>query len=204
MSAILRLTEQSMVLDQGRLVYQAPTSEAVDFYMSAGHSEAGERSWSRAEIPPEAAPFIPSTLRVLNPQGKPIDTHRSTEAITVELEYCLESPITSLRVGIYMLTVRGEYVFTSFDTDSPENYDRYSTRPAGRYVSRCRIPANLLNEGRYILAVNASAFKIKRYFNDENVLAITVDGAGAPGKQWAEVRLGPVRPVLQWEIERVE
>jgi lipopolysaccharide transport system ATP-binding protein len=61
----------------------------------------------------------------------------------------------------------------------------------------------LLNEGRYVLAVNASAFRIKRYFQDENALVFNLDGTGAPGKQWPEARLGPIRPVLDWQINRV-
>jgi lipopolysaccharide transport system ATP-binding protein len=48
--------------------------------------------------------------------------------------------------------------------------------------------------------MNASAFRIKRYFQDEHALAFSLDGTGAPGKHWAEPRLGPVRPGLNWEI----
>jgi hypothetical protein len=42
-----------------------------------------------------------------------------------------------------------------------------STRPAGRYISRCVVPADFLNEGRYVLGLNASSFRIQRYFQDE-------------------------------------
>jgi lipopolysaccharide transport system ATP-binding protein len=108
-----------------------------------------------------------------------------------------------LRIGIYLLTMQGEFVFTSFDTDDPEQYARYGVRPAGHYTSRCTIPADLLNEGRYLLGLNASAFRVKRYFHDEHSLAFNVDGAGAPGMQWPEPRLGPVRPRLEWSIEEV-
>jgi lipopolysaccharide transport system ATP-binding protein len=62
----------------------------------------------------------------------------------------------------------------------------------------------LLNEGRYVLGVNASSYRIRRYFQDEHVLAFTVDGMGAPGKHWPEPRLGPLRPALEWKIERLE
>ena len=31
----------------------------------------------------------------------------------------LDAPITGLRVGLYLMTTRGEQVFTSFDTDDP-------------------------------------------------------------------------------------
>lgn len=201
MSAILRLTEECLVLDKGRLAYRAPTNQAVDYYMAAGFSNAGERSWAAAEVPAEAAPFKPVRLRVRDAKGRVVDTLRSTEPFQVEFEYELGQDITGLRVGIYLLTLRGEYVFTSFDTDDSGLFDQFSTRKAGHYVSRCAIPASFLNDGRYVLAVNASTFRIRRYFQDEHALAFYVDGTGAPGKQWPEARLGPVRPALIWEIE---
>ena len=104
-------------------------------------------------------------------------------------------------MGIYLSTVRGEYVFTSFDVDEPDLYEKFSTRQPGYYTSRCTIPGDLLNEGRYIIGVNASSFGVKRYFMDENTLGFTVDPSAAPGMQWAEQRQGPLRPRLQWTIE---
>lgn len=203
MSAVLRLTEETMVLDKGRLVYRAPTPQAVDYYMAAGFTGAGERAWTSEEIPADAAPFIPLALRLRDSKEQVVDTLRSTEPIRVEIEYRLDQPITGLRVGIYLLTMRGEYVFTSFDLDDPEQFDQLGIRQAGHYISRCTIPANTLNEGRYVLAVNASAFRVKRYFWDDRALAFTVDATGAPGKQWPEPRMGPVRPALDWKIERL-
>jgi lipopolysaccharide transport system ATP-binding protein len=99
--------------------------------------------------------------------------------------------------------MRGEFVFTSFDTDDAEKYEMYSIRNPGHYISRCTIPADLLNEGRYALGVNASSYRVKRYFQDERALTFNVDALGAPGKQWSETRLGLVRPGLAWEIEEV-
>jgi lipopolysaccharide transport system ATP-binding protein len=201
MSAILRLTEETLVLDNGHLVYRAPTNEAVDFYMDSSLSDVGECVWHDEDIPPEAAPFRPIALRMRDPQGRIVDTIRSTEPIRIEIEYDIASQITGLRVGIYLLTTRGEYVFTSFDTDDPNQFERFSVRSAGRFVSHCEIPGNTLNEGRYVLAVNASSFLVKRYFADDHALAFSVDGTGAPGKHWPENRLGPLRPALDWKIE---
>jgi lipopolysaccharide transport system ATP-binding protein len=203
MSAVLRLTEETMVLDKGHLVYRAPTPQAVDYYMAAGFTGAGERIWNSTEIPNEAAPFTPLALRLRDKHGHVIDTLRSIEPFTVEIEYRLEQSITGLRVGIYLLTMRGEYVFTSFDLDDPNQFEQLGARPAGHYISRCTIPANTLNEGRYFLSVNASSFRIKRYFWDDHALAFTVDATGAPGKQWPEPRMGPIRPALDWVIDRL-
>ena len=135
--------------------------------------------------------------------NKIVDTVRSTEPVTFELEYQLDTPITGLRVGMYLSTMRGEYVLASFDTDSPEMFDKFDSRKAGRYVSRAEIPADIFNEGRYSLGVNASSFGVRRYFMDENALAFNVDISGAPGTQWGEPRVGPVRPRLNWKIEKL-
>ncbi len=201
MSAILRLTDESIVLEKGKMVYRAPTAEAVEYYMSSGFSQSSERRWKPEDLPASAAPFRPVSLRVIDPRGDVSDTVRSIEPVTVEMEYELDEPIQGLRVGIYLLTIQGELIFTSFDTDSGDVYEEFAIRQAGRYISRCQIPADFFNEGQYVLGVNASTFRVKRYFQDEHALTFSVDPMGAPGKQWPEVRLGSVRPRLNWVIE---
>jgi lipopolysaccharide transport system ATP-binding protein len=204
MSAILRLTQEAIVLKKGQLIKRAPTPEAVDFYLASGQAESGERSWEPDEIPASSAPFRPICLRLKDRTGKIVDTVRSTEPVSVEWEYQLEAPVTGLRVGMYLSTMRGEYVFTAFDTDDAKQFEQFGARQAGRYVSRCHIPADFFNEGRYSLGVNASSFGVRRYFMDENALSFSVDISGAPGTQWPEIRQGPVRPRLDWKIEKLD
>lgn len=201
MSAILRLTEEALVIEKGSLTLRAPTARAVDYYLARGFSQEGQYRWPEDEIPPEADPFCPTAIRVLNAQNQIADTLRSVEPFTIEIEYALRAPIVGLRVGIYLMSTRGEFILTSFDTDAPQQYERLATRPAGRYISRCALPADFLNEGRFVIGVNASSFRVKRYFQDEQALTFNIDAAGAPGMQWPEPRLGPVRPRLEWKIE---
>lgn len=204
MSAILRLTQDTMVIDKGKMVLRAPSAQAVDFYLSQGFSEDGSREWAAEEVPASAGPFHPRVLRVCNAQGQETSTVRSVEPCSIEMEYELDEPVTGLRVGVYLISTRGEYILTSFDTDDPGRFETWTTRPAGRYVSRCRIPADLLNEGRYVIGMNASSFRIRSYFHDERAMAFNVDAAGAPGTHWPEPRLGPVRPRLEWDIDTVK
>jgi len=201
MSAILRLTQETIVLDKGRIIHRAPTPEAVDLYLSAGHDKAGERIWKADEIPSTAAPFQPEALRLIDLRGNIIDTVRSTEQVIIEIEYSLSAAVKGLRTGIYLYTARGEAVLTSFDTDEPEMFEKFTRRKAGKYVSRCTIPADLLNQGRYTVSMNASSYNVRRYFRDEQVLDFTVDTTGAPGMQWSEPRPGIIRPRLEWKIE---
>jgi lipopolysaccharide transport system ATP-binding protein len=201
MSAILRLTEESLVLEQGRLALRAPSPQAVDYYMTSGMAQEGERLWEGDPRVRAAAPFRPVALRVRDAQGKVNGQVASAAPCSVEFEYALEADVTGLRVGLYLMTSQGEMIFTSFDTDDPKAFERHAVRRAGRYVSRCRIPPNLLNEGRFVLGVNASSFRIRSYFSQDHVLTFTVDGTGAPGSHWPEPRVGPLRPALEWEIQ---
>ncbi len=201
MSAILRLTEEAIVLDKGHIVLRDESGAAVDHYMTEGMSEAGEQRWSPEDpLVAAAAPFRPIALRVVDREGRATDGVMSQDPFQVEFEYELGEDIKGLRVGVYLFTSRGEPVFTSFDTDDPQAYEEYAVRVAGRYVSRCRIPPHFLNGGRFVLGVNASSFRIRSYFTDEHALTFSVDATGSPGSQWAERRRGPVRPALQWEI----
>ncbi len=204
MSAILRLTQEAIVLNKGQMIMRAPTQEAVDFYLSSGQAQAGQRDWGVEDVPASSAPFRPISLKIKNRSGKVVDTVRSIEPVTVEFEYQLDAPVTGLRVGMYLSTMRGEYVLASFDTDEPNLFEKFDSRKSGRYVSRTEIPADMFNEGRYTIGVNASSFGVRRYFMDENAIAFNVDISGAPGTHWPEPRVGPVRPRLNWAIEKMD
>ncbi|MCX6055485.1 MAG: ABC transporter ATP-binding protein [Chloroflexi bacterium] len=202
MSAVTRLTKECIILEHGKITMRAPSHEAVDYYLSHDYEKGGERRWLSAEIPASADPFRPIALRVKNSKGNTADSIRSTDSMTIEVEYDLLSSITGLRVGIYLMSVRGEFVFTSFDTDDPVKFSQFSERKAGHYLSRCSIPADMLNEGNFVLGLNASVFQRKRYFQDTNAVVFNVNPTGAPGMHWAEARQGVTRPRLEWSIER--
>jgi lipopolysaccharide transport system ATP-binding protein len=202
MSAVLRLTQESILLDKGTIVMRAPSTEVVDHYISAGHSHAGERHWQEDELPEGLKPFRPIAMRLVDRHGKLLSSARSTEAMAIEVEYELSAAVTALRVGIFLTTLRGELVFISFDMDEPALFERYPQRAAGRYVSTCRIPADLLNGGHYLVGINASSFGIKRYFEEEQTMEFSVDPTGAPGTQWTEPRQGTIRPKLAWRIDQ--
>lgn len=201
MSAILRLTEETLVIDKGNLLLRAPTAEAVDYYLSSGLTQEGQRIWQPNEID-QKSQFIPSAMRILDKKRNILETVRSTEPFIIEVEYQIKKPIKGLRIGIYLLTSHGEFVFTTFDTDDPVKFETHTGRGEGLYHSRVEIPANILNGGRYVLGLNASSYRIKTYFHDEQALAFNVDPSGAPGMQWPESRLGPLRPALKWEIKK--
>jgi len=201
MSAILRLTEEAIVIEKGKIDYRGASKDAVDYYLAHDYDKGGEHIWRLDELTSAASEFKPIAVRIRNSRGLATETLRSTEPATIEVEYQLKKDIQGLRVGIYLITTRGEFILTSFDTDEPLRYEKHAIRNAGHYTSKCVIPKDFLNEGRFVVGVNASSYKIKRYFHDEQALVFNVNATNAPGMQWPENRLGPIRPMLEWCIE---
>lgn len=204
MSAIQRLTQECLVLEKGQVLMRGPSEQAVDFYLNRGLSKLGERFWEADEVPANAKPFTPLAIRVLDKEGKVSDSVRSVDPITIEIDYRLDDAVTGLRVGFYLFTTRGEPVFTSFDTDSNESFLQYPVRQAGTWSSRCVIPPHTLNEGRFLLGINASSYNIRRYFQADQALSFSVDASGAAGTHWPEPRPGALRLALDWQIEKME
>ncbi len=204
MSAILRLTQEALVFDQGRVVLSAPTNQAVDYYLSQKVTDKGEYVWSADQIVGSAGPFSPLVLRICNTRGQTVNVIRSVEPFSIEVEYLLNAPMSGLRVGIHLQSVHGERIFASFDMDDLDLFENHSVRRPGRYCTRCEIPGDFLNEGRFIVGLSASAYRRKPYFEEEHVLMFNVDATGAPGGQWTEQRSGLLRPRLKWQIEVID
>ena len=120
MSAILRLTEETLVLEKGKLVMRAPTQEAVDYYLSSGFSRQGERIWLPDEIPADAAPFKPIALRIKDHAAKWWILSVRPNQFRWKWNMNSHSRLTGLRVGLYFKSTRGEPIFTSFDMDDPD------------------------------------------------------------------------------------
>jgi lipopolysaccharide transport system ATP-binding protein len=106
MSAILRLTQETIVLDQGKMVMRAPTPEAVDHYLNMGLTKQGERDWDQEAFLKKGRPLfrLPCGYSTLQVRW----WIRSMPLRVSRLSWSISSPeeISGLRVGIYMMTTR--------------------------------------------------------------------------------------------------
>jgi lipopolysaccharide transport system ATP-binding protein len=200
MSAVLRLCSHAVLLNGGELVYQGPSASVVDRYLSSGSKTSSERIWTEPELATIQGPFRPLAVRVCDSQGEHTDLVRSVLPFSVEFEYQITAPIRDLALHIKLDTIQGERLFITSDRDDPANYQRYMVRQPGRYLSRCHVPASLLNRGVFIVEVSASIPNVQMLFSEPSVVRFSVDEAGSPGSHWAGDRGGFFRPALAWDI----
>ncbi len=95
-------------------------------------------------------------------------------------------------------------IFSSWDSDLEENPPTEG-RLAGRYISRGHVPAHLLNNGDFLLGVNAGIFNVQSFITEEACLIIRVDATDAVGGHWAEEeRGGYSSPSLEWTLRKID
>jgi len=201
MSAVLRLCPEAILLKAGKVVLRAPSSTVIGQYLNSGTESQAERVWREEELPGTCGPFRPIGIRVCSSGGAVTDVVRSSQAFSIEIEYQVREPVPDLRVGIYLYSSLGELLFMSFDRDDVAHHKRYAIRTPGYYVSRCHVPANLLNRGIFVVGISASVSKVCRYFWDQYCVNFTVDETGGVATQWTEDRGGFFRPAFDWDIE---
>lgn len=203
LSTILKLCREAILLDSGHIELRGSSSEVVNYYLNTSLRQSGEKIWQPQELAAIEGPFKPVALRLRNQSGTIVEHVFSHEPFTIEVEYGLSARVDQLRIAIYLFTFRGEFVLTSLDLDDPSRYEQWPSRGPGRYVSCCHIPANLFNEGRFILGFGAGVHNVISYCDYEHVLAFNVVYSGRSGSHWSEGRGGPLRPDLDWSIQHL-
>jgi lipopolysaccharide transport system ATP-binding protein len=73
----------------------------------------------------------------------------------------------------------------------------------GVYKIACRIPADLLNAGRYLVNVHLGITGVKVLIPGQEYLAFCVEGSGSHGSLATEKWPGVVAPRLEWRLENV-
>jgi lipopolysaccharide transport system ATP-binding protein len=201
MNAILRLCREAILLDQGKIIFQGQSSEVVKRHLGSGNRTGAEKIWRAEELPSTCGPFRPIALRVCNGNGRATDLVNASQPFSIEVEYDILQPIRNLVVLIKLYSNLEELLFMSSDVDDPARMGQYPTRPAGHYISRCHIPANLLNSGSFLIGISASVPNVCRYFWEQRSVRFTVDETGGVGTQWGGERGGFFRPALGWDID---
>jgi lipopolysaccharide transport system ATP-binding protein len=201
MPSILGLCPTAILLEAGQIAFRGPSSTAIERYMNSSIQSVAEKFWRAEDLPSTCGPFRPIALRVCNSRGVVTDLIRSSQPFYIELKYRLTEPVPDFRVVFKLYTALGEVLFQTSDTDDPARHKRYLTRDAGEYISRCHIPANLLNKGVFVVGLGASTPHVRVFYLDHHVVRFSIDETGGVGSNWIEDRGGFFRPALDWEIE---
>jgi lipopolysaccharide transport system ATP-binding protein len=199
MGLMRQLCARSMLLRQGRVEAIGPTGEVVSVYLG-GTTEraAGEYRWSEADSPTDEVACLHG-IRICSELGETCTEFLADEPVIVEVRYRIFRDVPDLRIGIALHTADGGYLFYSADCDSLDTPAKRAA--AGQYLSRCRIPADLLNTGTFYIAVSGELHGVRTVFGGGLPrLRFTVFPARRGADRFKDSRKGPFCPRLHWDV----
>lgn len=194
MTAVRSLCNRVILLRAGQLVADAPTNEVLHVYQSGDFNESHHRAWN----PPE--PYEPlSKLGVYLKEARIILDERSDQTIRVNTAFFIAFCVHARREALINLSphysgIGGEVIFAA-----PSPKQRLLL---GDNWFICKIPANLLNDGIYLVQLmiveNSAAIQVVNEALIFEVHDLERDGA------WHGKWPGVVRPTLEWEFRQLD
>ena len=203
MPAITRLCSRAALLSAGKVVDDGPADQVVARYLASELGTSARREWG---------PDAPGTdwlrlqrVRVVSESRETIESVDVRKPVGIEITFEIREQQQQFVPGITLTTDQGQPIFSAIDTN-PMWRD---SQPPGTYTSIAWVPPNLLNEGMISVAVALGTFtpggKTNRLAlaNDAVAFQVVDPGEGGTARgDYAGVWTAPVRPLLQWTIER--
>jgi alkylation response protein AidB-like acyl-CoA dehydrogenase len=149
-----------------------------------------------------AKAYVYSVARACDDGGTTLHTAHIGQAVCIEMRYDVLKDGFTLVPNFHFFTADGTYAFVSHDCDKQWSI---RTKKTGRYVSRARVPGNLLNAGSLTVGVAISTyapFSVHFYERDAITFHISEEYEHTLGRAgYSGYIPGAVRPVLNWETQ---
>jgi lipopolysaccharide transport system ATP-binding protein len=199
MALVRSLCPRSLVLEQGTLVFDGPTDDALHHYLD--HASAGD-AWlegdrlQRFRTPGKlyaSEPVIAcDAIGLLDEEGIPRTSFRSDESVTIAVDYeCLQD-VNGVTAIVDVFDRAGSKVLRSESMDGPEGAQPLKR---GRYRSTCVLPAALFGSTRLRVAVRLSVALLQTIdYADALEFDVAFQGLGG-NPNGADATF---RPMLTW------
>jgi lipopolysaccharide transport system ATP-binding protein len=201
MSMISSLCDTGILLEKGDIRSQGPVEDVINAYLKPDQIGNGEVIFKHHLLRDKKA--VLHAARILNVNGSPTVNVQINEPFFIEMEYELFEEGMRVYPNLHFKDSFGQHVFVT--SDSALDYTSSLKTKAKRYISRCKIPGNLLNSGTYhVGVVLTSVYPFNVHFSEQNLLFVTIhdpiEGIPTRPEGYSGSIPGSVRPLLEWEL----
>jgi lipopolysaccharide transport system ATP-binding protein len=195
MGAINRLCQRAIWLENATVRLDGLAGQVISDYISTGIEQSAQRVWHRANGPGDDDARL-RAVRVCQPSGVVCSGVDITQPFSIEIETEVLRSIKEISVGLKVISLSGETLLHTTEVMSR----REGPRESGIWISKCDLPAYVLNTGSYSLSVSADIPHVKVIFEAEMALTWSVEPlspemARYPTSTWGGV-LGP--GIVKW------
>lgn len=202
MSAIARLCNKAIFLQEGRLTKEGSTHEVIGEYLYNSGAMTGCREWLDPATAPQSEIVRMCAIRVRTEKGVVTGAIAIGESVGVELEYEVLQPGDMVTTNFGFKSDEGECLFVSNDRD-PAWLRR--PRPVGRYFSTVWVPGHFFGEGTIIVGgglIREAPYHEHCDYPEAVAFQIVESNEGITARgDYTGKMEGAVRPLLKWTTD---
>jgi len=201
MTAVQTLCKRAIWLQKGRVIADDTPGNVLPRYQEEAISVSTERVWNNLDDAPGSDIARLHRVAIVSTDGTPVPNINVRTPLALEIEYWNLKPDVCLNPSVSVVNAMGVEVFSSFPIT--ERVWHGKPFPRGLFRSVCRLPGDLLNDGKYqvnLLLVRDQGTVLSSH---EDVLSFNVDDSDELRGDWHGRWPGAVRPVLDWTTELV-
>ncbi len=198
--SITSLCRRAILLQGGRLVADGAPDDVVRTYLASARLSAGEQTWDEATAPGNDQLRLRKLVIWQTAPDQPTGDVELQHDVFLRISYQLLQPVEGVTTTLWLKDSGGMTVFMSSSAEQMLQPGWQSTGPAlpGEYQAECRIPAQLLNEGRYSVSIFVGRGISHHVAVAEDTLAFQTHDTGALRAITVGAWPGVVRPHLEW------
>jgi len=195
MAAVKSLCNRVMVIDHGLTVFEGNTDEGVEFYLKKekeNYDLSTSKFWDLNNAPGN------NNAKILSLELK---THENSffieKEIQVEIQFINYLNNHSINTTVAIYNDKDIHILTS------PNLPRIPLMK-GTYISKCIIPKDFLNKGRYFFTILLVGENFEIISHLEKIIILDCDEIGNHREGYFGVWPGAIRPKLKWNNIKID
>jgi lipopolysaccharide transport system ATP-binding protein len=199
MGAISRLCSRCIVLDEGQLLTDDTTQNAVSKYLAGQLDKNGIY-----EQDADDKKDINLRRVIISPDSgdRALDI-KYDDPVRIRVEYEVNRKVSNCTVWLALEASDGTMVFTTTDYDLDR--DMLLEREPGYYTSDIEIPGGWLNTGQYVVIVGIVNNYPLIVYDRVEAIRFETNEVGSPASfLGVGGRRGVLQPAIRWDVSRVD
>ena len=196
MAAVKSLCTNGLLLRNGKILSENKIDDLIALYLKNGQQimdSAGIKTWEKGKEPGGEEVKLLS-IKIVNADNEIANTFLTSSNIKIEITYKILKEISGARVILQLLDDNNIIIFSTTNHSITQNIKK-----EGLYVVNCTIPANLLNNGRYYIAVRMGIPRVKVLQEEDTFLYFDSILDQGNESTFPEKWAGIIAPKINWD-----
>ena len=202
MVAVKTMCTRAILLHAGKLTEDGPPAIVVNRYLGVSRVSRAEVCWDDPSKAPANSTFRLQAVRMRNAAGEITSMVTTSDSFDIEIDYVNLAPGSALGATVLLFNSDGIHILSSISNREPKWHGR--AFPAGSFRSTCRIPGNVLPEGRFDVSVLVWADNYSVSHREDYVVEFEVHESKENRADYFGGWQGVVRPLLDWKTEHLQ